>query len=92
MSIAIEPWQTRGACRSVPTERFFSPDNERGRARDRRVRAAKQVCSSCPVLRRCRDHALRTAEPYGVWGGLDEHERAELRRRARQRCQVQAPV
>ncbi|MCP2271225.1 WhiB family transcriptional regulator [Actinokineospora diospyrosa] len=75
-----EPWQDHGACRGVPSEKFFSPDNERGRARDRRVLAAKLVCSACPVLRRCRDHALRTAEPYGVWGGLDERERAELRR------------
>ncbi|WP_245572416.1 WhiB family transcriptional regulator, partial [Actinokineospora enzanensis] len=80
MSRAIEPWQERGACRSVPTDRFFSPDNERGRARDRRVREAKRVCYTCPVRKPCRDHALRTAEPYGVWGGLDEHERAELRR------------
>ncbi|WP_285502512.1 WhiB family transcriptional regulator [Actinokineospora sp. NBRC 105648] len=83
VTTAIEPWQTRGACRQVPTERFFSPDNERGRARDLRIRAAKSVCAHCPVLSRCRDHALRTREPYGVWGGLDEQERAELRRRSR---------
>ncbi|GAA3064832.1 WhiB family transcriptional regulator [Actinokineospora globicatena] len=80
MRSALEPWQDRGACQTLPVDRFFSPDNERGLARVRRVRAAKLVCARCPVLRRCRDHALRTAEPYGVWGGLDEHERAEMRR------------
>ncbi|SDD08275.1 WhiB family transcriptional regulator [Actinokineospora iranica] len=85
MSTAIEPWQDRGACRGAPADRFFSPDNERGRARDQRIREAKRVCARCPVLTRCRDHALRTAEPYGVWGGLDENERAELRRRGRRR-------
>ncbi|SEQ94554.1 WhiB family transcriptional regulator, redox-sensing transcriptional regulator [Actinokineospora terrae] len=80
---APEPWQAHGACQTLPVDRFYSPDNERGLARDRRVQAAKLVCSRCPVLRRCRDFALRTAEPYGVWGGLDERERADLRRAAR---------
>jgi WhiB family redox-sensing transcriptional regulator len=26
----------------------------------------------------CREHALAVREPYGVWGGLSEHEREEL--------------
>lgn len=26
----------------------------------------------------CRDYALQQGEPYGVWGGLSEHERAVL--------------
>ena len=29
----------------------------------------------------CREHALRVREPYGVWGGLTEHERAALLKR-----------
>jgi WhiB family redox-sensing transcriptional regulator len=30
------------------------------------------------VLDQCRDHALATREPYGIWGGLSEGERALL--------------
>mgnify|MGYP002753500384 CR=1 FL=1 len=38
----------------------------------------------CPVLEECRDHALSTREPYGVWGGMSEEERrAYYERQAR---------
>jgi WhiB family redox-sensing transcriptional regulator len=30
------------------------------------------------VLLACREHALTVREPYGVWGGLSEHEREEI--------------
>jgi len=36
------------------------------------------VCHRCPVLTACREHALRVAEPYGVWGGLSAEEREDL--------------
>jgi len=36
------------------------------------------------VLDECRDHALSTREPYGVWGGMSEEERrAYYERQAR---------
>jgi len=31
--------------------------------------------NDCPVLEECREHALSTREPYGVWGGMSEEER-----------------
>ena len=34
--------------------------------------------SSCPALNDCRAYALRFREPYGIWGGLSESERASL--------------
>jgi len=36
----------------------------------------------------CRRHALAAEEPYGVWGGQDEHERRLLitRRRRARKC------
>lgn len=71
-------WQLLGACRGADTLLFFHPDGERGSARRRRQAAAKAVCARCPVLERCRQHALRVHEPYGVWGGLSEEERARL--------------
>jgi len=43
-----------------------------------RENAAKAVCASCPVINACRDHALAVQEPYGIWGGLSEDDRAAI--------------
>ncbi|MGI8534966.1 MAG: WhiB family transcriptional regulator [Mycobacteriales bacterium] len=71
-------WQLLGSCRGKDTELFFHPEGERGSRRSNREAAAKAVCASCPVRRECRAHALSAHEPYGVWGGLSEHEREML--------------
>ncbi|MGH6754814.1 MAG: WhiB family transcriptional regulator, partial [Bradyrhizobium sp.] len=64
------PWSA-ARCASV----FYSPEGERGRARQRREANVKALCSSCPVIARCRAHALAVAEPFGVWGGMSEADR-----------------
>ncbi len=74
----IWDWQMRGACRGMDSALFFHPENERGPARVGREARAKEICRSCPVLDRCREHALAVHEPYGVWGGLSEAERDEI--------------
>ena len=71
-------WQLHGACRGESTSLFFHPDGERGPARARRQSAAKAVCAKCPVVEACLKHALAVREPYGVWGGMSEEERARL--------------
>ena len=71
-------WQVHGACRDEDAELFFHPEGERGSSRAAREVAAKAVCARCPVMDLCREHALRTREPYGVWGGLSEAEREEV--------------
>ncbi len=68
-------WQRHGACRGMDSAVFYHPDGERNPSRSRRTAAAKQVCTCCPVITICREFALRTHEPFGVWGGLDEDER-----------------
>jgi WhiB family redox-sensing transcriptional regulator len=68
-------WQLQAACRGLPSEIFFHPDNERGQARAARDNAAKAVCAGCPVRAQCGAHAVDVREPYGVWGGLSEDER-----------------
>ena len=73
----------RGRCRGIDSSIFFSPDSERGTARARRESRAKQICEGCPVLVQCRDHALNTGEPYGVWGGMTELDRKRQARRRR---------
>jgi WhiB family redox-sensing transcriptional regulator len=71
-------WQFDGSCRREDPDVFFHPEGERGPSRRNRDAAAKAVCQSCPVLQQCREHALRVREPYGVWGGMTEHEREAL--------------
>jgi WhiB family redox-sensing transcriptional regulator len=71
-------WQLHGSCRGESTALFFHPDGERGPARARRQAAAKAVCGRCPVIDACLKHALSVREPYGVWGGMSEEERARL--------------
>jgi len=81
-------WQYQGACRGADENLFFHPEGERGAARRRRAAAAKAICARCPVILECREQSLAVREPYGVWGGLSEDERAallatrEIRRRA----------
>jgi WhiB family redox-sensing transcriptional regulator len=48
-------------CQRQP-ELFFAAH---GRALDR----AKELCSACPIRRRCLSEALERGEPHGVWGG-----------------------
>jgi WhiB family transcriptional regulator, redox-sensing transcriptional regulator len=71
-------WQLKAQCREEDPSTFFSPEGERGRARLQRVRRAKAICAECPVTSECRAHSLKYQEPFGVWGGLSETERASL--------------
>jgi WhiB family transcriptional regulator, redox-sensing transcriptional regulator len=74
-------WSDRAACLSAEPEQFFPVG---GAAATRwETAAAKRVCDRCEVLAQCREYALVTRQPFGVWGGLDEEERrALLARRA----------
>ncbi|MFC0452770.1 WhiB family transcriptional regulator [Rhodococcus jostii] len=76
-------WWALAACRDTELAVFFSPDDERGRARDRRETQARQICRPCPVLVQCRNHALVVGETYGVWGGMTEGDRRKHSRRRR---------
>ena len=68
-------WQRLGACRGLDSAVFYHPDGERNPSRARRTERAKAVCARCPVIVECREFALLTREPFGVWGGLGEAER-----------------
>lgn len=54
---------------------YFSTD-------ELRVARAKAICRECPYQLPCLDHALDNAEPEGIWGGLDPHERHRVGRAA----------
>ncbi|GAA4713680.1 hypothetical protein GCM10023215_65880 [Pseudonocardia yuanmonensis] len=84
----IWDWQMQGACRGMDSSFFFHPEGERGPARANRERRAKEICAACPVLEMCRRHALEVQEPYGVWGGLSEHEREAIIRGRDRRLRI----
>ena len=77
-------WQDRAACVGAETRLFFAPDGEGWLDRESREAAAKAVCMLCPVRAQCLDYALGNSIRHGIWGGLNQEERArERRRRAR---------
>ncbi len=41
---------------------------------------AKRICGMCPIRTACLEYALDNDERFGVWGGLSEKERLEIRR------------
>lgn len=84
------PWHSEAACRRDEAGLFFAPSKEPTAARLSREQAAKRVCSRCPVLLECREHALVLPEPYGVWGGLTAAERRVALARRRRREAVAA--
>lgn len=72
-------WHSQAACRDVDPELFF-PTGETAPAIVR-TEEAKAVCARCPVLDTCLRWAMDNGLEDGVWGGLSESERRNLRRR-----------
>ena len=48
-----------------------------------RIKIAKELCGSCPQTTKneCLQFAIENKIHYGIWGGLTEHERKNVRRR-----------
>jgi WhiB family redox-sensing transcriptional regulator len=69
-------WQQEALCAQTGAEFFFP---EPGSS----VREAKRICGLCPIRTACLEYALDHDERFGVWGGLSEKERLELRKAAR---------
>lgn len=67
-------WADKAACSGADRSMFFP-------GRGEEVSDAKKVCATCPVIEECRGYALRAGKDlYGIWGGLSEKQRKELRR------------
>jgi WhiB family redox-sensing transcriptional regulator len=76
-------WKELAACREEDTDLFF-PLGHRGEFAVQ-VEEAKAICRACPVREACLLDAINEPEKYGIWGGLDELERRQLRRNDRRR-------
>lgn len=74
-------WQNDGECRKHDAEIFFLESHLRGPDKQKKIARAKQICVPCPVKQQCLEHALKTPEYYGVWGGLSEEERGIILQR-----------
>jgi WhiB family redox-sensing transcriptional regulator len=48
-------------------------------------KAAKEICSNCPLLTDCLKYAVINHPVQGIWGGTTEPERARLVGRKRRR-------
>ncbi len=72
-------WRDAALCREVDPDLFF-PDGNVGCGPYRaQVAAARSICARCPVRAVCRDWATRIpgGVPYGVAGGMTDHERGD---------------
>ncbi|MEZ0235656.1 MAG: WhiB family transcriptional regulator [Actinomycetota bacterium] len=80
-------WIERARCIGEDPELFF-PIGTTGPAIAQTARAI-EVCEGCPVRAECLTWALDTCQDAGVWGGLGEEDRREIRR-ARRRAAAAA--
>jgi len=69
-------WQEEALCAQTGGDFFFP---EPGSS----VREAKRICGLCPIRATCLEYALAHDMRFGVWGGMSEKERLELRRTSR---------
>lgn len=71
-----------GACKGGDTEWWF-PLQKTGKREEvaelrKNTLMAKAICKTCVCQQECLEYSLEW-EPWGIWGGLDEQERAQLR-------------
>jgi hypothetical protein len=75
---------TGGSCVGEDTNIWF-PVIEKWVGREKRkqlndsIDKAVGICQKCKVKEQCLDYSLEN-EPWGIWGGLNELQRAELRK------------
>jgi WhiB family redox-sensing transcriptional regulator len=77
-------WRQNAACKTLDGELWFPiGDNPTALAQ---AEQAKQICARCPVAVDCGTWAIQTRQPAGIWGGVDEKQRAaHLRKQGRSR-------
>jgi WhiB family redox-sensing transcriptional regulator len=66
-------WHREAACRGLGARGFVkSPGAAYG---------LKELCADCPVRLQCLEFALADLTIVGLWGGTDDAQRREMRRR-----------
>jgi WhiB family redox-sensing transcriptional regulator len=77
----VERWRQHAACQEADPEVFF-PVGVTGAAVPA-IAAAKAICAECAAQAACLEFAVTTNQEYGIWGGLSEEERRDVRRARR---------
>lgn len=87
MSTPNRLWRDEAACAQpgIDPELFFAPDGEKPAACALRLRAARAVCSGCPVRAVCAEQAVM--EPWTQHGARAGLSTLELRRRRKARAE-----
>lgn len=70
-----QEWAKDALCAQTDPEAFFP---EKGGT----TAPGKSLCRRCPVRAECLDYALEHDERFGIWGGLSERERRQLKKTA----------
>lgn len=65
-------WLSLGTC--IGSSHLFFPDDQGDYINED---YAKSLCKTCKVQKICTDYGIR--ERFGIWGGLSENERLQLR-------------
>jgi len=77
-------WRAKSVCKGLPISWFFDPVEtvlEGGPN-------VREICRLCPVSSECLEEALtyeNQADLAGIWGGLDETERKQIRKDRRKK-------
>lgn len=82
-------WRDNAACLKKDPELFFpvGEPNE-GSPALAQANAAKEICNGCEVQETCLQYALETGQDSGVWGGMTEQERRDMKRRNNMRRRI----
>lgn len=75
---AVEPltpddWMRDALCAQTDPDAYFP-------VKGGSTRAAKAICARCEVREQCLEWALANDERFGIYGGLSERERRQLKR------------
>jgi WhiB family redox-sensing transcriptional regulator len=76
--VPLGAWVAQANCRGKNTAVWFP-----GRDDVHTLAVAREVCRACVVRRECLEYAVQfpAGELLGVWGGLSQRERRQLRTR-----------
>jgi WhiB family redox-sensing transcriptional regulator len=74
---ALGEWHGRGLCVGEDPDVFFPSHGDSGMR-------ARQICAACRVRADCLTYATE-ADEFGIWDGLDQQERRNLRRKRQRR-------
>lgn len=65
-------WRLRAACRGMDPEMFFPHQGGN-------MTEPTAVCRTCPVQTECLRYAMAAGEIWGIWGGLRQEVRKDVR-------------